>query len=168
MTLDLEADVFPNNFIYLVSERFKLIDPMFAKAVFRRPLRKSDPNHSIGVFATTWSPEQDSVEMGGLKPAGSRDATLQDYNVVIQSFVKDMDEVRGLAHHGVIAKSLRGTLARDVPLGVALQTLNSSVGGPLEVLASWRIGTQRYYTNELDGSWLYMSTLDVQIQTQTI
>jgi len=162
-----EENVFPNNIVTILKTRYELLDASFQGSVFRRPLRTTDPALCVGVFATTWDQEDESVEMGGGHPHGSREGVFQDYNVVTQTFVKDMDEERGLAKSSVLCKHIRATLARDEPLAVALRTLNSSVGGQVEVLASWRLGTQRMYTNELKGSWLYMSTLDLKIQTQT-
>lgn len=169
MTLDLTKDVFPNNVILLLKTRVELIDPQFQGVVFRRPIRTSDPNFAVGIFGTTWDDDRDSVEIGGgrNKVLGQRNGTYQNYNVTLQAFVKDMDEERGLATHGVVAKYLRSTVAHDPSLAVALATLNSSVGGPVERFADWYVGSQRFYTNELKGSWLYMSTLDLRIRTQT-
>ena len=54
-------NVFPNNVVELVTARTRLLDTDLW--VTKRPLRESDPNQSVGVFAAQWLPEENSYEM---------------------------------------------------------------------------------------------------------
>lgn len=157
--------VFPNNIVKLVAEHSQLIDPDLA--VLKRPLRNTDPNQSVGVSASLWTPDDDSQEMRG-GPYGPSEPTLSTYRISVQSFIKDMDEVRGLNAHSVLSKLVRNMLYRDHALRVGLASLSTSVSEVTERAQRWGIATQRYFSNELDGSWLYLSTLEFWLETETI
>ena len=157
-------DVFPNNIVRLLQSRFSLEDPDLF--ITRRPLRSSDPGQSMGIFAAMWSPNEDSFEMrGGL--AGWSEPTLQSYIVTVQSFITDMDEERGSAVSATLSKLIRDMLYRDEPLRVGLTALSSTSGNTVETLKRWRIRNQKFVSNELSGNWLYLSTLEIWIETET-
>lgn len=157
--------VFPNNIVDLVAVRSELLDPDLF--VIKRPLRNSDPNQSIGISAVVWQPDDDSMEMRGGGP-GPSEPTLSTYRLAVQGFVKDMDEVRGLATHSVMSKLIRNMLYRDAPLRIGLSSLSTSMSGVTERAQRWGVATQRYYSNEIEGSWLYLSTLEFWLETETI
>lgn len=157
--------VFPNNIVDLLAERCALLDDELF--VIKRPLRNSDPNQSIGISAALWTPDDDSQEMRGGNP-GPSEPTLSRYTIAVQAFVKDMDEVRGLATHSVLSKLVRNMLYRDNPLRIGLSSLSTLQDGVTERARRWGIATQRYFSNELDGSWLYLSTLEFWLETETI
>ena len=160
-----DQNVFPNNVVELVTARTRLLDTdMF---VTKRPLRESDPNQSVGVFAAQWLPEEDSYEMVAA-PVGRHEPTLQQYIITVQAFVKDMDEERGLATHSVLSKMIRSMLYRDDPLRVALGSLSVTTDNSIERTQRWGIRQQRYFSNELSGSWLYLSTLEFWLETETV
>lgn len=163
-----DITVFPNNAVDLVQLRASLLDPDLA--VFRRPLRDSDPNQSVGVFATQWLPDEDSYEMKGnlLGQGSTSDPTLDRYSIAVQGFVRDMDEERGLATHSVLSEMLRTMLYRDDALRVGLSSLSTVLNGVQKHTKRWGISTQRYFSNELQGSWLYLSTLEFWLETETI
>lgn len=154
--------VFPNNVVNLVQVHTKLLDPELT--VLRRPLRSSDPVQCAGVTAVTWDPDEGSTEMRG---AGSLGPTLSTYILGIQAFIKDMDEERGLATHSVLSKMIRSMLYRDAALRLGLSTLSSTTDGITERTQRWGIRTQRYVSNEIDGSFLYLSTLEFWLETET-
>lgn len=160
--------VFPNNAVKVVSERFKLLDPAGDVQVFRRPLEVSDPVQSIGVFPTLWTPTQDSVEMRGSSSPGPQEPTIQRYTLTIQAFVKDADEERGLSAHSVLSKYILAMLYRDEPLRLGLAQLSYSMLGVTEKTRRWGISTQRFVNNELDAEWLYLSTVECWLETETI
>lgn len=164
MPITEDTVVFPNNIVDLAAARFATIDPDLY--VVRRPLRNSDPNQSIGVSAAQWLPQEDSYEMLG-GPVGRHEPSLQQYLVTVQAFVKDMDEERGLAVHSVLSKMIRSMLYRDEPLRVGLSALSVSMNGSTERAQRWGIRQQRYFSNEISGSWLYLSTLEFWLETET-
>ena len=102
--------------------------------------------------------------MGGLFP---REPTLSQYLIGVQAFVKDGDEERGLAAHSVLSMRVRSVLYRDEPLRVALSSLSVTYQGVTERLKRWGVRTQRYFANDLEGQWLYLSTLEFFIETET-
>jgi hypothetical protein len=95
------------------------------------------------------------------------DPSIDRYNVALQAFVKDMDEERGLAVHSVMSEMLRTMLYRDTALRVGLSSLSTNLNGVQKRTTRWGISTQRYFSNELQGSWLYLSTLEFWLETET-
>lgn len=168
MTILATTPVFPNNAVELVVARIKLLDESLANSTYRRPLRESDPNTSCGVFAATWEPDTDSIEMrGGSNPAPS-EPTIQTYMLGVQAFVKDFDEERGLARHSVLSKMIRSMLYRDTPLRVGLSALSVTMNDSVERVQRWGIRQQRYLSNDIDGNFLFLSTLEFWLDTETV
>jgi len=163
--IDSTTPVFPNNVVELLSLHAQLID--LDLQVFKRPLNNLDPTQSVGVFATQWQPDLESFEMRG-HPPGPSEATVEQYYLGIQAFVKDMDPERGLATHSVLSKLIRSMLYRDDALRVGLRGLSVTVNGETEVLKRWSVRTQRYFSNEISGSFLYLSTLEVWLETENL
>lgn len=157
-----DASVFPNNIVELVSTRLSLLDSDVA--VFKRPLRNTDPNQTVGIFASSWVPEEDSREMRGRDFYSQ--PTCSTYRVAVQAFVKDYDEINGLNTHSVLARTVRSMLYTDQPLRVALSTLSSTLGGSIERSQKWGISQQRFFSNELGGEWLYLSILEFWLETE--
>ena len=81
--------------------------------------------------------------------------------------MKDMDEMRGLSTHSTLAKLVRTTLYRDESLRVGLASLVTTTSGT-ERLKRWGVNTQRLIANELSGQWLYLSTTEFWLETETI
>lgn len=163
--IEANNTVFPNNVVNLLATRFELFDPDLF--VTKRPLRHIDPEQSIGVFGALWSPDDDSYEMKGA-PIGRSEPTLQSYIITIQAYVKDMDEERGHSAHSVLSKTIRTMLYRDEPLRVGLIGLSSSMFGSVERLQRWKVRNQRFNSNELQGDWLFLSTLEFWLETETV
>lgn len=156
---------FPNNVVALLSTRFGWMDPDLF--ICRRPLRSTDPPQSIGIFASLWTPDDESFEMKGAPP-GISEPTLQRYIITVHGFVKDMDEERGFSAHSILSKMIRTMLYRDEPLRLGLRLLSASMMDSVERLQRVNVLTQRFNSNELSGNWLYLSTLELLVETETI
>lgn len=156
--------VFPNNVVNLVAPRLQALDSDIK--VLKRPLRNTDPQQSIGVFAQLWTPDEESEEIMGRTPA---EPTAQQYILTVQAFIRDGDPERGLAVHSVLSALVRRVLYRDNTLRVALQGLSvTDSGGITEILKRWKVRSQRYFNNDIDGQWLYLSTLEFWMETEII
>lgn len=156
--------VFPNNAVKLISDRLATIDSDLF--ITKRPLRNTDPVQSIGVTAASWTPEEDSMEMKGVF-TGS-EPTISRYAITVQAFVRNTSEVEGLATHATLSRLVRTMLYRDTSLAVGLRTLSVVSGSYQETLRRWGIRNQRYFSNELNAQWLYLSTLDFWLETETV
>lgn len=158
---------FPNNVIALIRTRLlqtvdpEETDPTKKIPVYLRPLRSSDSVQCIGIFPTWWLPDEDSFEIGKSGP------TVQRYPFVIQTLVKDAEEERATAAHGIMSKLVRSTLYNDSPLHVGLAALYVDMFGTREKFQKLNIQNQRYLNNEVSGSFIYMSTLNVYVETET-
>lgn len=160
--ISADASVFPNNVVELVAMRAALLDADIK--VLKRPLRNTDPNQSIGVYAGYWTPNDDTREMLGASFAVQ--PTLSRYVVTLQAFIKDMDEERGLATHATLSRLIRSMLYTDNPLRVALSQLSSTLNGMTETSKLWGVSQQRFHQNELGGEWLYLSNLEFWLETE--
>lgn len=158
--------VFPNNAVLLIQERFQNIDPDIM--VFRRPLQPTDPVQCLSVYGTLWTPRQDSVELLGPQFGMATTPTLQNYNITVQALIQDMDTERGLATHSVLSKLVRGVLYHDTPLRVGLGLLSSQMFNVTERFKRRDIVSQRFMSNEISGNWIYLSVLDLRIETETV
>ncbi len=157
--------VFPNNFVLLIADRFEMLDADLM--VFKRPLRESDPNQCVGVFATLWTPDDQSMEMRG-PASGMHEPTIEAYSVGIQGFIKDTDTERGLNVHSVLSEMIRSMLYRDAPLRVALSSLTTDLLGVHKRVQGWGIRNQRYFSNELSGAWVFLSTVECWLEVETV
>lgn len=154
---------FPNNIVEMIATRAELIDDDLFVA--KRPLKPTDPNQSIGINATLWTPDDDSLEMRGM---AQMEPSLSRYLITIQAYVKDMDEINGLNVHSVLSRRLRAMLYNDAPLRAALWGLSSTLLGVTEKTQRWGVSRQRFYSNEISSSWLYLSILEFWLETETI
>jgi hypothetical protein len=92
---------------------------------------------------------------------------MQQYIVGVQAFVKDGDEEVGLARHSALSYAIRSMLYRDASIRLGFQSLSYTSNGVTERLRRWGIRSQRFLSNELSGSWLYLSTLEVWAETDS-
>lgn len=163
--------VFPNNAVLLIEERLGKIDPDIV--TLRRPLQPTDPVQCFGIFGTLWTPNQESVEignalLGGAPAARNTMPTLQQYNITIQALAQHMDPEEGLAVHSVMAKLVRGVLYHDQPLHVGLGMLRHTMFDVTERYRRRQIMSQRFMSNEISGNWMFLSVLDLRIETETV
>lgn len=164
--LEVNEDVFPNNVVKYVSLAMAGIDPDIK--VYKRALRNTDPMQSIGVFAQTWGPDQESIEMQSLGSPSPQMPTIQEYTLGVQAFVKDSEEERGLSIHAAMSQRVRSVLYTDANLQIVLGQLSTSLdGGWTESMRRWGIRTARYFSGEISAQMLYLSTLEFWIETET-
>lgn len=161
--IDADVPVFPNNVASLIATRFTILDDDLV--IIQRPLRASDPNETVGIFPTTWGTDEDSYELKG-RQLGT-EPTIGRYLVLIQGFVKDADQQRGLVRHSILAKMIRAMLYRDTTLAVQLQALSVDLLGTIEQFQRWGIRRQSYLSNDVQGQWLYLSTTEMWFETST-
>lgn len=162
--ITVDKTYFPYNAVDKIAERLALIDEDIV--LLKRPLRDSDPIQSIGVFGNLWMPDEDTYEMRG-SPPGWHEPSLSSYLISIQVFIKDADQERGAAVHGTLSKIVRAMLYRDDTLRVALRMLTAQAAGSTESTRRFGVRTTRYLTNELSGSWLYLSNIEFWLETET-
>lgn len=164
--LVVDEAVFPNNVVKWTAQAMKQIDPEIS--VFKRALRNTDPQQSIGVFAQAWGPDPESLEMQALGNTAPQMPTTQEYTLGVQAFVKDAEEERGLSVHAAMSQRVRGVLYTDPNLQVVLGQLSVNLdGGWTESMRRWGVRTARYFSGEINAQMLYLSTLEFWIETET-
>lgn len=154
---------FPANVISLVSDILSGIDTDLA--VHHRPLRTTDENQCIGIFASDWTPDNNSWELLGRMPS---EPTVGTYKITIQVLIKDMDTVNGLAVHSILSALVRSTLVRNLNLKQNLSVLTVTLDGGSERVQHWKVTKQNFLSNELVGGikqWLFFSSTDLLVQT---
>lgn len=161
----IEADptAFPGNVVEKVRPRLEALDSDLFVA--SRPLQPTDPVQSVGVTAAQWYPMEGSQELGRNFPG---EPTIQRYDFVIQALIKHTDQSAGTAVISALSTMIRRMLYRDASLAVALSSLSSSSLGAIERTQRWGVGSQRYLTNEISGSWVFVSTSEFWVETESI
>jgi len=149
---------FPENVVEELS--YNLAEIPEVEVVLRRPLRPTDPNGALGVFALSWNPEE--YQIGQFDPATTR------YMLNIQSFVKHGNDEEGVVLHSRLAKRVRVMLYRDQQLRVGLGTLSVTEGGVTERFQRWGVVTQRYLNNEMEGTFLYLAVTEMWVETEIV
>lgn len=161
--IDPDEAVFPNNAAALIIARVPVaVDADLT--VVGRLLRATDPAQSVGVTGAVWMPDPESFE---ITPAMAGIPTLQRYSITVQGFIKDADEARGLKAHSVLAYRLRSMLYADAPLKVGFSALQASLNGKTERARRWGVESQRFISNELDKTFLFLSVLEFWMETET-
>lgn len=170
--IEVDDAVFPNNIVkYVASAQSTGLEDVSVTdrvKVFQRPLRNTDPVQSVGVTANSSAGDPESIEMQGFEHPAPQMPTLQTYLFSLQAFVKDSVEERGLNVHSVLASRARMVLYTDPNLQVIFAALQADLGNGLtEKMSRWGVGTTRFYSNEIQGQFLFLSTLEFWVQTET-
>lgn len=163
LTWDGVTSFFPNNYVVLLASAFVNIDSDLR--VFRRPLRANDGVQCVGVFAAQWDPDPESYEMQGAGQ-GRNEPTVQRYICTVQGFVQDMDEERGLAVHALLSRKIRSIVYGNEALRLGLQSLYADDYGSRERSARWYVERQRFLSSEVQGNFLYFSSLEINFETE--
>lgn len=163
---DDRSDAFPSNAIQLIVLRMKQKWPN--TGIVPRPLRHTDKTQSIGVFPVDWSPDEESYEFKapGSPVTALSFPTVNTYRVGIQAFVKDMDSEKGIRTHANMSKAIRSLLYFDTPLALGLRQLSVVMDGLTETIQRQMIPRAKYISNEIDGTFLFLSTLQYSIETE--
>lgn len=155
---------FPNNVISLIALRVpQVVDPDLR--IFKRPLRTSDPSQSVGIFPSLKSPNEGSIETAG---TNLNSPTLNRYNVIIQTVVKDTDEERAISIHSILSNKLFRMVYRDNPLHVGLTALAVVADNSRERMQRRGVQVQRYLSNEIQGSYIQTSWIEFWFDTETV
>lgn len=156
------SSAFPGNVVTLVNSRLKTLygDDLF---IISRMLKITDGPKSVGVFPSTWEPDEQSFEIGPTAP----EPTVQIYRVGIQCSTKDFDEQNGVAVNSVMSKVVRDMLYRDAPLKVGLTSLSVASAGRTEKIQRRGISRGKFISNEIQGQFWYLSTLEFWFETET-
>lgn len=157
-------DTFPNNVINVVKDNLKLIDADVP--VFKRPIQKGDPVQCIGITAASWIPDDSSNEMTGM--GGRHGPTVSNYLIYVQLFVQDMDQERGYNVISQFTNIVRARLSMDPTLRVQLGSLQSDVMGYVERFKRLKITEINYVSNEIDGFFLFLTGIYIQVETETV
>lgn len=149
---------FPDNFVAEIKTALEARDEL--DRVVARPLNPTDAHLSAGVFATEWAPRE--MVIGQYDPAVSR------YGAMIHTFVKHGNEEEGISLHNRLAKMVRVMMYRDEPLRVRLANLSTTEFGVTERIQRWGVSTQRYISNEFQGSFLFLAVTEMWIETEIV
>ena len=166
--LDPDYVCFPNNIADFLCVALQDIDP--DSKIYQRPIKDTDDSQTIAVFPVAWQPETDSLEMMGRR----NEPTIQRYVIMVQSYIADMDEARGIRKHSLLAARVRHTLYRSQAVAVALPTLEvvfSDSAGPVkERVARWGVNGQDYMNNQLPNSnkFIFLSTTELFVETEFV
>jgi len=129
--------------------------------VVGRPVRPTDPNITIGVVAEDWVPE-------GWEIGLPNEPAIQRYTFKLQVMVKHAQEEEGRAMHSALSKSMRAMVFRDDALRVALRGLvdTDAESGVVERATRYAAGRQRFLSTVFKGTFLFVSSLDLWVETQ--
>lgn len=149
---------FPENIVAILAEYLAEIEGV--EDVVTRPIRTSDPDGTAGVFAGEWTPEEYEIGVQSGEP------TIQNYSLFLQFTSKlagEEQENRGL--HAVVSRKIRAMLYRNPDLHVALRGLSEALDGATERFARMETQRQRFFSNQAQGVFLFLSVLDLKVQT---
>ncbi|USH45016.1 hypothetical protein SEA_CAMERICO_19 [Gordonia phage Camerico] len=164
--LDPSNLCFPNNVQDLLVGKFKGIDAPDTKVV-RRPIRETDDNQTIGVFPVAWSPVIDSKEMVGRYS----EPTFQRYTILVQAYVIDAEEERGIRKHALLSHLVRHTLYRDPALAVVLSEVDVEFPAgsrpSREFVSKWDVVGQDFQNQkQKNNTFIFLSTTEMYVETE--
>lgn len=129
--------------------------------VVPRPLRMQEAPRSIGVYPATWQEDEDSHLIGQSEAANNR------YLMKIQVMTKHLEELIGRALFANDTKLVRVILYRDPELRVRLLSLQEELLESKEMVQKYRVVRQTFDTADLAGSFVFLSTTDLLIESST-
>lgn len=155
------ADDFPANVVTALKEEIAAQIPA-PDLTFTtgRPLRPNDPNRSVGIFAVDWTPEQSNI--------GQHDPAVARYLYAISCLIKNADEEAGLKEHTDLSKRIRTMLYRSGTLRARLGALSVTMDGMTERAQRWGVRQQRFLSNEVQGTFLFLSSIEFWLETETV
>lgn len=155
---DVDVNAFPASIVTTIARNLRRL-PVITE-VLLRPLKPVDPNYCLGVFANDWTPGIGSYGIG------QEDPQHAVYHIRVQCMVKHLSEEQGLQEHSVISKSLRAMVYRDAQLRAELTAMAEETFGVAERIKHYTVQAQRFLTNELAGSYIYLSNMDVNVNVE--
>lgn len=149
--------LFPYNVVDIVAEAAQARDG--EAVIVKRPVHEEDPSKTVGIFAQDWTPTDD--EIGGMGP------TISRYLYRLQVMIKAGNEEEGQRDHAILSKSLRSMLYLDSDLEVAYASLTETMDGLRESFSNRGVLTQRFFSSEMGRTFVYLSTIDLWVDTVT-
>ena len=131
--------------------------------VLRRSLNQTDANGALGICLDKWEPLD--FEMG---VPGFMEPTLSQWVFSVQHMVKHVNQEDGEAVHREVAKAVRLMLYRDPEVQVSLRSLYVVEDGRRERFQRFRVTDQRYASNEIKGTFVFLSVTELVIETETV
>lgn len=135
--------------------------PAEGYTVIQRPVRFMDPARTFSIFPLERSEPPNSKIIGQLEPLVKR------YQYRAQSFMKHAVEAEGRALNALDAKMLEVVLYRDTTLAANLPTLSEELLGSRERFSRFGLGTSKYLNNEINGAYVFISQVDLWVESQT-
>lgn len=163
--IDPSVVCFPANIVDILALVLQEIDPPSTPGgtdglrIVKRPIHPTDATETVSIVAGTWTPEDESRELG------QREPTLQRYAITVEAMVKDMDQERGIATHSLLSTHVRHMLYRDPALVGALPELSVTLRGYTEHLKDWGVRQQRFLNNKFNGEFYFLSAVDLWFRT---
>lgn len=136
------------------------MESVCAEGAIARPLRSTDPHDFSGVFPLTWEPRD--LEIGQYEPV------VQRYPFNIQVLVKHASPTEGARLHVERAKSVREMLYRDAAFRVAFGALDDISMGHKERAQRYAVSSQRFFANEIEGTFFYLTVTEAWFETETV
>lgn len=127
-----------------------------------RPIRFTDPALTFAVYPDSWAPnEGEGFEMRSVAP----EPVAARYLLGVQVLVKGTEE-EGREMLADYTKIVRAILYRDSDYQVALAALSETMLGYIERYQKRGITNQRFQTNELRGTFFYVSTTSLWFEVE--
>jgi hypothetical protein len=147
-------DVIMDELVLCFEDRFE------GHKVYMRPLRFTDTNPAIGVYAENWDPDETTMMIGQAEPAASR------YNLTIQTMVKGLDEEQARNVHRAQNALMRTVLYRDDSLRLRLLGVSEESEGAVE--RTTKLGTtgQKFLNSQLQSSFVFMTTTSLYVESE--
>lgn len=149
---------FPGNLVEVLKPVVGAVDGV--GDVLGRPIRRQDQTGLAAVFPGEWAPQDTEIGVGGLG-----EPTIQRYTLNVQYAWKGTPEEAARAHHSTVSKKIRAMLYRDPDLRVALAGLSDEFLGVTERFARLGVPGQRFFSNEVDGLFVFLSHIDMWVET---
>lgn len=149
---------FPENIVDMLAVQLNDIED---GSVVKRACRPTDASRTVGIYAASWNPLEDSYEMG------REDPTLNRYNIVVQNFVKSGEEAVGRRDHARISTIIRRRLQFDASLVTAVRSLTETTSEFIERVKKYRVARQIFSIGPVDNTFYYLASTDVWIETET-
>lgn len=153
----IEPTAFPANIVKALKDSYATTPNV--GAIIGRPLRRLDPNASIGVYALDWVP--------GPPLIGQEEPVDAIYQVNVQALIKHMQEDEGRAQHSMFSKYIRSMVARDQATRERLAALSETSMGVIERFQKVKVRTQRFISNEIKDEFLFLSTMEILVTVES-
>lgn len=125
-----------------------------------RPLRTIDVNASLGIYAVDWTAKNYIL--------GQDETNDSEYHIRIQVLIKHAQEDEGLVQHSMLSKYVRAMVVRDATTRQRLAALSETSMGITERFQKAQVRTQRFLSNEIQGEFLFLSTMDLIVTVEAV